>query len=106
MKWFQFNLDTYKAFMTYMIALVIIVGGMVFLWKVLSTPLSTTDNLTLLIVGAVITLLGNASAFVFGLEIATRSARQSERASAAGASQALTQPSVDGELKTPPPPGE
>lgn len=73
--------DTIKAFFTYAIALLIIVGGFAILYLTrLDPPESNSQNLSLVMAG----FIGAAIQFVFNRETQTQTARQSERATAAG----------------------
>lgn len=73
------KIDTIRALFTYATALLIGVGG---LWAIVNTPMEA-DTKT--IVGA---FIGSALTFLFGQEVQTRTAKQSNTASAVGASQA------------------
>jgi len=64
--------ETIKLVFTFLIALVVIVGG--------GAMLVMAPNLDPLIKGAIIASIGSVIAFVFGGEIQTRTARQQERA--------------------------
>lgn len=87
-------IELVKALFAYGIAAIVVIGGLLFLYKALFLPSASRDQL---IIGAVISLVSAASTFVFGAEIATRAARQSERASAAAVQQtaAATQAAVN-----------
>lgn len=74
--------DTIKAVFTYAIAAVVIVGGGIMLYAIrLDPPESNAQNIALLLAG----FIGAAVQFVFNRETQTQTARQSERATAAGA---------------------
>ncbi len=77
--------DTIKALFTYVIALVIIVGGFIFLY-------ATQGNTDQLLAGAVIGFIGSAIQFVFNRETQTQTARQVERSTAAGAGTTPAEP--------------
>lgn len=68
--------DTIKAVFTYLIALVTIVGGGLFLY---ATRLETADSLQILVGG----FMGSALTFVFSSEVQTRTARQAAASTAA-----------------------
>jgi membrane associated rhomboid family serine protease len=73
--------DTIKAIFTYIIATIIIVGGGLMLFYTrLDPPESNSQNLSLVIAG----FIGAAVQFVFNRETQTQTARQTERANAAG----------------------
>jgi uncharacterized membrane protein len=80
------QIDQLKVAFTYLIALLVIVGGMAMLYFSRLDPPSS-GNLALVTAGFV----GVALQFVFQRETATNSARQTERATALGAS---TQPTT------------
>jgi uncharacterized SAM-binding protein YcdF (DUF218 family) len=71
--------DTIRMVFTYLIALVIVVGGGVFLFE---TRADQAAQSTQLVVSG---FIGAAIAFVFGQETSTRSARQSVTSSESGA---------------------
>ena len=64
--------DTIKLIFTYLVVLVVVIGGGVIL---LTAPV-----LDELIKGAIIGFIGSALTFTFGAEVQTRTARQQERA--------------------------
>lgn len=74
--------DTVKAFFTYFMALIIVVGGFVFLY--LTRGEGPDDQL--LLTGAIIGFMGSAIQFVFNRETQTQTARQVERATSSGTS--------------------
>jgi len=74
--------DTIKLLFTYFIALIVIVGGGVFLYLIRAEP--EASDLQLAIVG----FIGGALAFVFNRESAT----QATRAAASATAAALTPP--------------
>jgi hypothetical protein len=71
--------ETIKLFFTYLIALVVVLGGGYMLYATRGE--AGADNLQLVVSG----FIGAALAFVFGGEIQTRTARQQERALMTGA---------------------
>lgn len=71
--------DTIRAVFTYLIALVIVLGGGVFLFLTRAEP--DAQGTALVISG----FIGAAIAFVFGQETQTRTARQSTASSTNGA---------------------
>lgn len=71
--------DTIRLVFTYTIALVIVVGGGLFLYETRAQPDAASTQLV------VSGFIGAAIAFVFGQETATRTARQSTAASVSGA---------------------
>jgi hypothetical protein len=71
--------DTVRMIFTYLIALVIVLGGGAFLFVTRTEP--DTQGTALVIAG----FIGAAITFVFGQEGATRAARQSTAASESGA---------------------
>lgn len=73
------TIDTIRAIFTYLIALVIVIGGGLILWSTYSDP--SADNLALIVGG----FIGSAVTWVFTSETATRSARQSASAHNQGA---------------------
>jgi hypothetical protein len=79
-------IDTIKAVFTYVTALTIIVGGGAFLYQTYADPNAQTVGIIAIVSG----FIGAAIQFVFGSEIQTRTAKQSEAASASGAQQATT----------------
>jgi membrane associated rhomboid family serine protease len=80
--------DTIKAIFTYIIATIIIVGGGLMLFYTrLDPPESNSQNLSLVIAG----FIGAAVQFVFNRETQTQTARQQERATAAGVSSQAPQ---------------
>lgn len=81
------NVELLRLSWTYAIASVVIVGGFVFLWRAMELSTEKRDQL---ILGAVIALISAASSFVFGEAVATRSARQSERATQQGLDTPVT----------------
>lgn len=91
--------DAIKLIFTYIIALVVIGGGLAMLYLTrLDPPEADVQGLRLLISGFV----GIALQFVFASDAATRTARQVERTYAAAAATALTVPPTI----TPPTPPE
>lgn len=76
--------DTIKVLFTYVIATILIVGGLIFLY------LTTNDTLIPLVAGFV----GAAIQFVFNRETQTQTARQVERSQAQGAAAASGGPVV------------
>jgi hypothetical protein len=87
------NVDTIKALFTYIIATLIILGGgaMLFFTR-LDPPESGSQNLALVVAG----FIGAAVQFVFNRETQTQTARQSERATAAGVASQPTVTSTAG----------
>jgi len=79
--------DTIKLWFTYITALIIVVGGGAMLWFSRLDPPETSTQLQLLLAG----FIGGAIAFLFNKESSTSTARQVERAIAAGAA---SQPTV------------
>jgi hypothetical protein len=81
------QVETVKALFTYLIALVIIIGGgfMLFYTR-LDPPESNSQNLALVIAG----FIGAATQFVFNRETQIQTAHQSERATAAGVASTTT----------------
>jgi len=69
--------DTVKAFFTYAIALVVVVGGGALLYLTRADP--TAASLQIVVAG----FIGSALTFVFGSEVQTRTARQAALATAA-----------------------
>jgi small-conductance mechanosensitive channel len=84
------NADTIKLVFTYTIALVIIVGGGIFLFATIGNKDAESSRL------AVVGFMGAAITFVFTSEAATRATRAAQSSSASGAA------TVTG--VTPPPP--
>lgn len=83
--------DTIKLVFTYLIALVLIVGGGLMLYAMrLDPPESGSATLSLAIVG----FIGSAVTFVFSAEVATRATRAAQASSASGAAQALIDPTT------------
>ena len=79
------GIDTIKVIYTYSIATIIVVGGMAMLYFSRLDPPSS-GNLALVTAG----FIGAAIQFVFNRETQTSTARQVERATAAGASSQPT----------------
>lgn len=73
------QIDTIRALFSQLTALVIIIGGGLFLYATYTTK--DADGLTK---GAVIAIVTLAANFVFSKEVATNASRSSERAFAAG----------------------
>lgn len=71
--------DTIKMIYTYTIALVLVVGGGLFLYSTRAEP--DSQGTSLVVAG----FIGAALTFVFGQETATRTARQSTASSVSGA---------------------
>jgi hypothetical protein len=75
-----FPLDTIKALFTYLIVLIVVVGGCLMLYSMrLDPPESGSGTLSLAIVGFV----SGALTFLFGQEVQTRTARQAAASTAA-----------------------
>jgi hypothetical protein len=71
------NVDTLRMAFSYIIALVVVIGGGLYIFWHGTTPEASS---TLVVVAG---FMGSALTFVFGLEVQTRTARQSESQSAA-----------------------
>jgi hypothetical protein len=71
--------DTIRAVATYLIALVVVVGGGIIIWSSRGDP-GAAD-----VVAITAGFVGSALTFVFGSEVQTRTARQSAAATAAAA---------------------
>lgn len=69
--------DALRLLFTYTIALVLIVGGLVFLYVVSADP---SNNQVDVLIPLVAGFIGAAVQFVFGQEAGTRAARMTERA--------------------------
>jgi hypothetical protein len=81
------QVETIKALVTYLTALLLIVGGLLFLYfSRLDPPDAQTSALIPLIAGFV----GAAIQFLFNRETQTQTARQVERSTATGASSSAT----------------
>lgn len=79
--------DTLKLIFTYVIATIVIVGGGLMLYASRLDPAdSNSQNLSLVLAG----FIGAAIQFVFNRETQTSTARQVERATAAGAATGTT----------------
>lgn len=87
--------ETIKALTTYVTALLLIIGGLLFLYFTrLDPPESNTTSLIPLVAGFV----GAAIQFLFNRETQTQTARQVERSTATGAAShngSLSAPPVD-----------
>lgn len=81
--------DTIRAAATYIIAAVVVIGGMAYLF---ATRLDTAGADTRVVIAG---FIGSALTFVFGSEVQTRTARQSAAATLAGTVGAANGP--DGE---------
>jgi len=85
--------DKVKMLFTYLIALIIIIGGGAMLYAIRLDPADTgSATLSLAIVG----FIGAAVQFVFSSESATRATRAAQASASQGAAQALTDPNVTG----------
>ena len=83
--------DKLKLLFTYLIALLLIVGGGAMLYAIRLDPTeSGSATLSLAIVG----FIGAAVQFVFSSESATRATRAAQASSSQGAAQALTDPNA------------
>jgi len=81
--------DKVKMLFTYLIALLLIVGGGIMLYAIRLDPTDTgSATLSLAIVG----FIGAAVQFVFSSESATRATRAAQSSADQGAQQALTEP--------------
>lgn len=87
------NTDTIKVIYTYTIATIIIAGGLGILYLTRLDPPSP-NNLGLVVAG----FIGAAIQFVFNRETQTQTARQVERATAAGVTSQVTNPTPAGPL--------
>jgi class 3 adenylate cyclase len=84
--------DLVKLFFSYLIALVLIVGGGLMLYSIRLDPSdSGSATLSLAIVG----FIGSAVTFVFSAEVATRATRAAQSSAASGAAQALIDPNAE-----------
>lgn len=82
------GIDTIKVTYTYTIATIVIIGGgLILYFSRLDPPESNSQNLSLVLAG----FIGAAIQFVFNRETQTSTARQVERATAAGVA---SQPTV------------
>jgi len=79
--------DTIKLIFTYLIALVVIVGGGLMLY---ATRLDVNTDLALVLAG----FIGSALTFVFGAESATRATRAAQASATAATAAVLTDPNV------------
>jgi hypothetical protein len=76
--------DTVKLLFTYIIALVLIVGGMIILYLTrLDPPESNSANISLMLAG----FIGAAITFVFNRESATQATRAAQSSAAIASSQ-------------------
>jgi len=82
------TVDTIRALFTYVIALIVVVGGGAVIFVSRNDP-SATDT-----VAIIAGFVGSALTFVFSSEVQTRTARQSASASLAGS--AATQAATNG----------
>jgi hypothetical protein len=81
--------DQIKMIFTYLVAMILIVGGGLMLYAIrLDPPESGSATLSLAVVG----LIGAAVQFVFSSESATRATRAAQSSAAGGASAALSVP--------------
>jgi uncharacterized membrane protein YqiK len=71
------SIDTLRAIFTYLIALVVVIGGGLFLFLTRAEPAAQTQ--AVVIAG----FMGSALTFVFGSEVQTRTARQAAASTAA-----------------------
>ena len=78
--------DTAKLWFTYTLALVVVVGGGLFLFATLGQ--ADAESTRLVIAG----FMGSAITFVFGQESAKAATRAAQSSAASGAEQALTTP--------------
>ena len=78
--------DTLKLIFTYSLALVVVVGGGLFLFQTLGQP--DAESTRLVIAG----FMGSAITFVFGQESAKAATRAAQSSAASGAEQALIVP--------------
>lgn len=79
------QVDTIKATITYLTALLLIVGGMIFLYL---TRLDPADSNTSALIPLVAGFVGAAIQFLFNRETQQQTARQVERSTATGAANA------------------
>jgi len=79
--------DTIKLIFTYLIALVVIVGGGLMLY---ATRLDVNTDLALVLAG----FIGSALTFVFGAESATRATRAAQASATAATAAVLTDPNL------------
>lgn len=71
------RIDAIKALFTYSIALILIVGGLVFLYFTRLDPPSSSSSILIPLVAG---FIGAAIQFVFGQEAGTRASRMTEKA--------------------------
>jgi hypothetical protein len=76
------QVDTIKATITYVTALILIIGGMLFLY---ATRLDPPDSQTSALIPLVAGFVGAAIQFLFNRETQQQTARQVERSTATGA---------------------
>jgi len=88
--------DTVKLVFTYLIALIVVVGGGAFLYLTLGQP--DAESTRLVVAG----FMGSAITFVFGQESAKAATRAAQSSAASGAATATANPPIDQASVTPP----